>query len=202
MEKKQSTRSLIVLDGVLGLGPGTTAVGAIRVSGKFHNIGFLETEDILETTTDGLQDILALGRGTSGLVSRNTLANSPCPQTNTVEALADVHNNTHDLVVIIILESLANRSQLSVQPQVVDRYGALVLERVRPLATVLVLGIFPLWPDALLEKVVVCLEAQFGGRCDVVLIRELGQRWSNREAIRQIMTGRDIRRFPRTPRRS
>lgn len=170
-KKKQSTRSLI-LDGVLGLGPGATAVGAIRVSGEFHNVGFLETEDILEPIADGLQDLLALGGVTGDLVSRNALANSPCPQTDTVEALTDVHNNTHDLIVIIVLESLTNRSQLSVQPQVVDRDGALVLERVRPLATVLVLRVFPLWPDALLEKVVVCLETQFGGRCDVVLIRE------------------------------
>ena len=203
LEKQQSTGNLnVILDGVLRLGPGATAVGAIRVPGEFHNVGFLETEDILESTTDGLQDILALGGVTGGLVSRDALANSPCPQTDTVESLTDVHDNTHDLVVIIILEGLANRSQLSVQPQIVDRYGALVLKRVRPLATVLVVGVFPLWPDALLEKVVVCLEAQFGGRCDVVLIRNLGQWWLNREAIRQINDRRDIRRFPRTPRRS
>lgn len=161
-------------------------MGAIRVSGEFHNVGFLETENILEPIADGLQDLLALGGVTGDLVSRSTLANSPCPQTDTVEALTDVHNNTHDLVVIIVLEGLTNRSQLSVQPQVIDRDGALVLERVRPLATVLVMGVFPLWPDALLEKVVVCLETQFGGRCDVVLIRELGQRSFNGEAIRQI----------------
>lgn len=177
-------------------------MGAICVSREFHNVGFLETEDILEPTADGLQDLLALGGVTGDLVSWNTLANSSCPQTDTVEAFTDVHNNTHDLIVIIVFKGLTNRSQLSVQPQVVDRDGALVLERVRPLATVFVLGVFPLRADALLEKVVVCLETQFGGRCDVVLIRELGQRSFNGEATGQINGRRIIHRFPRTPRRS
>lgn len=56
------------------------------------------------------------------------------------------------------------------QPEFVDRNGALVLELVRPLSTVLVLGVLPLGPYALLEEVVVGLEAKFGGRRDVVLI--------------------------------
>lgn len=34
----------------------------------------------------------------------------------------------------------------------------------------LVLWVLPLWPDSFLKEVVVCLEAQFGGRCDVVLV--------------------------------
>lgn len=36
----------------------------------------------------------------------------------------------------------------------------------------LVIKIFPLGPDTLLKKVIVCLEAKFGSRCDVVLIRK------------------------------
>lgn len=55
------------------------------------------------------------------------------------------------------------------QPQFVDGDRSLILELVRPLATVLVLGVFPLGPYALLEKMVVGLETEFGGRSDVVL---------------------------------
>jgi hypothetical protein len=56
-----------------------------------------------------------------------------------------------------------------VQPQVIDGDRALVLELVRPLAAVLVLRVLPLRSYALLEEVVVGLEAQFGGRRDIVL---------------------------------
>ena len=140
---------------------------AIRVSRELHNISFLQAEDFLESTTDVLQDLEGLFGGTA----LATLANRPRPQTNTVESLAHVDNHTHHLIIAVVLESLANSGQLSVQPKVVDRDGTLVFERVRPLATVLVLGVFPLWADALLEEVVVCLKAQLGGRCDVVLFK-------------------------------
>ena len=146
-------------------------MGAIRVSGELNNIRFLETQHLLEPTTDGLQNLFTLSWRTGVLVSGVALAHSPRPETNTIESLTDVHNNTHHFVVVVVLEGLANRSQLSVQPEIINGYGALVLERVRPLATVLVLKVFPLWPDAFLEKVIICLQAQLGGGCDVVLIQ-------------------------------
>lgn len=118
------------LDSVLGLGSRAAAVCAVRVTRELNGISLLETKDFLETPADVLEDLLALCGCATVLVSGDTLANSPSPQTNTVEALAYVHNNTHNLVVTIVLESLANSGQLCVQPQVVDGHGALVLERV------------------------------------------------------------------------
>jgi hypothetical protein len=46
------------------------------------------------------------------------------------------------------------------QPDIIDWDAALVLELVRPLATVLVLDILPLWPYAFLEKMIVRLESK------------------------------------------
>lgn len=42
-----------------------------------------------------------------------------------------------------------------------------------PLATVLVLGVFPLWADALLKEMVIRFKSQFGCRSNVVLDYEL-----------------------------
>jgi hypothetical protein len=56
-----------------------------------------------------------------------------------------------------------------VQPECVDVDGLLVLELERPLASVLVLCVFPLGPYALLEEMVVGLERKIRGRSDVVL---------------------------------
>lgn len=116
------------LNGVLGLGTGTATVCAVGVTGEFDHVGFLQTEDILEPPTDRLQDILALRRRASGLITGNALAHGASPQTNTVKALAHIHNNSHDLVVAIALEGLADGCQLGVQPQVVDGNRSLVLK--------------------------------------------------------------------------
>jgi hypothetical protein len=56
-----------------------------------------------------------------------------------------------------------------VEPESVDVDGLLVLELERPLAAVLVLRVFPLGPNVLLEEVVVRLEGEFRGGGDVVL---------------------------------
>lgn len=116
-------------DGVLGLGPRAAAVGAVRVSRELDDVAFLETENLLEASADRLQDLLALGGRTgAGLVARKALADGSRPQTNTVETLTHVHHNAHNLAVAVVLQGLANRGQLSVEPQLVDRDGALVLE--------------------------------------------------------------------------
>lgn len=84
------------------------------------------------------------------------------------------------------------------QPQFVDRDRALVLELVRPFAAVLVLRVLPLRSYALLEEVVIGLEAQFGGRCDVVL----DVKCVSRDEVRLVEGWNAIRRCPRTLRRS
>jgi hypothetical protein len=67
-----------------------------------------------------------------------------------------------------------------VQPQLVDRDGLLLLERVRPLSTVLVLPVLPLGSYALLEEVIVGLEGQFRDRGNVVLEFSLAPRSTKR----------------------
>jgi len=56
-----------------------------------------------------------------------------------------------------------------VQPQVVNVGGLLVLELVCPFAAVLVLGVFPLGTDTLLEEVVIGFDGESGRGCNVVL---------------------------------
>lgn len=58
------------------------------------------------------------------------------------------------------------------EPEVVDGYGSLVLELIGPLATVLVLRVFPFRSYALFEEVVIGLETEFRGRSNVVLDRK------------------------------
>lgn len=86
-------------------------------------------------------------------VGGSRLASAASPQTDTVEGLADVDNDTHDFVVGVVLELLTNGSKEDVQPDVI--VGLALLESVCPAATVLVLGVFPLGADAALEEVVV-----------------------------------------------
>ena len=100
--------SFFFLNSQFGLGPRTAAVSAICVARKFNNVGFLEAKDVLESMTDGLQDLERLVCR-AGLVA---LAHRSCPQTNTVESLTHVHDNTHNFVITIVLKSLANSGQL------------------------------------------------------------------------------------------
>lgn len=167
MQTNASTTA--ILDGVLGLGAGAATVRTVSVARELHHVGLLEAQDVLEPSPDRLQDILALCGCAGVLVTGDALAHSARPQANTVESLAHVHDHTHHLVIGVSLEGLADRGELRVQPQVIDGDGAFVLELVRPLATVLVLRVLPFRSYALLEEVVVGLEAKFGGRGDVVL---------------------------------
>lgn len=105
-------------------------MGAIGVTGELDDIRLLKTEDVLEPPTDRLQYLLALCGRASSLVTGDAFAHGASPQTDTVEALAHVHDHTHNLVVAVALEGLADGGQLCVQPQVVDGDGPLVLELV------------------------------------------------------------------------
>lgn len=147
---------------------------AVRVARELHHVSLVQSENILESPADRLQDLLALRRCAGVLIAGNALAHGACPQAHAVEALAHVHHHAHDFVVVVSLECLADGGELCVQPEVVDRDGALVLKLVGPLAAVLVLRVLPLRSYALLEEVVVGFEAQFGGRRDVVLYGRRG----------------------------
>ncbi len=96
-------------------------------------------------------------------------SDSASPDTNTVESLTDVDDNAHNLSVVLVLEGLTDGSKHDVQPDIVDWDAALVLELIRPLSTVLVLWVLPLWLCALLEEMVVGLKCELGDGGDVVL---------------------------------
>jgi hypothetical protein len=56
-----------------------------------------------------------------------------------------------------------------VEPELVDRDAALVLELVRPLSAVLVLDVLPFWSDAFLKEMVVGFEGEFRYGSNVIL---------------------------------
>jgi hypothetical protein len=135
------------------------------VTRKLEELRRLELENLLEATSNRKEDLTALFRratlSTSNIsipTAGNALADCPSPNTNSEEGLADVDDNTHNLTILLVLQSLADSGKHSVEPKLIDVDAALVLEAVGPLATVLVLGILPLGAYALLEEVVVGLE--------------------------------------------
>jgi hypothetical protein len=145
-------------------------MSGIRVTRELYRVILLELEGLLEPLANLEESLLALLRGPGlALLAGDGAANCPCPETDTVEASPNVDHHTHDLVVVLILEVLANGCEHDVQPERVDVDGLLVLELERPLAAVLVLRIFPLGPYTLLEEVVVGLERKIRGGGDVVL---------------------------------
>jgi hypothetical protein len=149
----------------LGLGSAGAGVGRVLVTRELDLLGAGQSEDLLEPLADLFQPLLALlGVSTfDGGLALGLLASSAGPETDTPEGLADVDNHAHDLVVLLVLESLTDGGEHDVEP------GLAVLEGVGPTATVLVLGVLPLGADATLEKVVVRLLGELGGRGDVVL---------------------------------
>lgn len=138
---------------------------------KLNDIRLLQTQDLLETTSDILQHLFSFRSGASlgALVAGQTLTDGTSPETNTIKSLANINHDTHDLVVVVVFERFANRGELGVEPEFVDGDGALVLEGVGPFAAVFVLLVFPFGADAFFEEVVVGFEAEFGGGSDVVL---------------------------------
>ena len=136
---------------------------------EFNDISIPEPQHLLEAPPNSHEDLLALLRRTTIAILASSLARGSRPHTNSVEALAHIDHHAHDLVIPLVLKSFTDGSELRVQPDLVDVDALLVAEGVGPFAAVLVLGIFPLGAHALLEEVVVGLEAKFGGGGDVVL---------------------------------
>jgi hypothetical protein len=129
-------------------------VRGVGVTRELDGLVLLELESLLESLANLLEAFLALlccpGAGCA--------ANGSSPQTDTVESSPHVDNYTHDLIVVLILEVLADSSEHNVEPKCVDVDGLLILELERPLAAVLVLGVFPLGTNAPLEEMVVRLQ--------------------------------------------
>ena len=145
-------------------------MGRIGVARELDGLVLLELESLLESLADLLECLLALFLcPTLAALARNGTANRACPQTNTVESSPNIDNNTHDLVVVLVLKVLADGSKHDVEPERDDVDGLLVLELEGPLASVLVLRVFPFGSYALLEEMVVGLECEVGCGSDVVL---------------------------------
>jgi hypothetical protein len=119
-------------------------------------LGRWQTHGSLETLTNASEH-LSTWFTTSSLLARATIGASP--ETDTIETLADVDHNTHDLVIIVVLQCLSNCSKHDVKPEIVNGYTFAVLGGVRPLAPVLVLRVLPFWSNSLLEEMIV----RFGG---------------------------------------
>lgn len=153
----------------LGLRPAAAGRRRVRVSGEFDLLLLRQTQHLLEPLADTLQPLPALlgGVGAAGL-ALGRIARRARPQPDTPEALADVDDHAHDLVLILLLELLADAGQHHVEPGLVVGFAA-ALESVGPAATELVLLVLPLGAHALLEEVVVGLLGEFGGGGDVVL---------------------------------
>jgi hypothetical protein len=158
------------LDGELGLCTGAASMSSVRVARELDGLVLLELKSLLEPLANLEKNLFALLGGTAlALVARDGASNCPRPETDTVEASPNVDDYAHDLVVVLIFEVLADGCEHDVKPERVDVDGLLVLELECPLATVLVLCIFPLGPYALLEEMVVRLERKVRGWRDVVL---------------------------------
>jgi hypothetical protein len=169
-------RREVYLDCVLGLRACAATVCTVRVARELDRLSSRQLQDFLELLANVHQDLLALLRrapfATRNITvssTRDALADRAGPDANTVEALADVDNDAHELSVVLVLERLADRREHDVQPELVDRDAALVFKLVGPFATMLVLDVFPFWSDAFLEEVVVGFEGELGDGSDVVL---------------------------------
>jgi hypothetical protein len=146
------------------------------MTGELDDFASFEIEGILESLAHPHEDIAASFSGatfTAGCVAvaaaGEWLANALSPEADTVEALAHVDHDAHHLAIILVLECLADGSKHDVQPEVVDVDGLLVLELKCPFSTVLVLEVLPFGPNTGLEEMIVGLDGEFGGRCNVVL---------------------------------
>lgn len=149
---------------------------SIRVARELEQLRGGQLEDLLGAAADSQQDLAALLRRASLSASNvgvtasgDALADGAGPDADSVEGLAYVDDDAHDLAVLLLLEGLADGCQHHVQPQLVDVDVALFLEGVRPFAAVLVLEILPLGAYTGLEEVVVGFEGQIGDGRDVVL---------------------------------
>jgi len=149
---------------------------ALSMPRKLHHLALLQPQHILKLPPQTQQHLLALlcspplPPGHIPIPAAwHALPHRLGPQPDSIEAFADIDNDTHDFAVVVIFERLADGAEHDIKPEFVDGGGALVFELVGPFAAVLVLGVFPFGADAFLEKVVVGFEGEFGGGGDVVL---------------------------------
>jgi hypothetical protein len=123
------------LDRELGLGSCASAVSAVRVAGELDGFCSRQLQDLLELAADVQEDLSsllhrsALSSGNIAIATvGDALADRASPDTDTVEALAGVDHDAHDLAVALLLKRLADGGEHDVKPELVDGDGALLLE--------------------------------------------------------------------------
>lgn len=134
---------------------------------KLQHLIWRQLQHILKPLPNPLQPLAGLLLISLSILALGCLSRRPRPQPHTPEGLADVDDYTHDFVVGLVFEHLADGGQHDVEPGFV--VGFAVLEGVGPAAAVFVLWVFPFGADALFEEVVVGFLGEFGGGGDVVL---------------------------------
>ena len=142
-----------VLNNMLGLGPARSRLGALGMAGKFNRFPITKPQDPLEVPAD-LHQRRVLWRASP------TTTGTPSPETDSIEALADVDNDTHDLLILIGLQGLADGSKHDVKPEIIDRNTTLILELICPFTAMLVPGVFPFRANTGLKEVVVRFQTE------------------------------------------
>jgi hypothetical protein len=129
---------------------------------ELHRLLSWKLKHLLEFLANIHEDILALLRGstlaTSDIfitTSWDTLSNGSGPDTDTVEALSNVDDYTHQFSILLFLEGFSDRCEHDVKPELIDCNGIFVFELVGPFSSVFVLNILPFGADAFLEEVVI-----------------------------------------------
>lgn len=147
----------------------------VRVARELDIIGTRQLQDLLEFSANIQQDVSTLihrsafaACDVAVATARDALADSAGPDTDTIEALSHVDDNTHDLAVAFLLKGLADSGKHDMQPELVNR-NAFILEGEGPFPSMFILLVLPLGSHTFLEEVVVRFLGEFGDRCDVVL---------------------------------
>lgn len=158
-----------VLDSELRLRSAAAGVSRISMPTELNHFAAWQREHLLELLPDSLQPLarLFLVCTRVRVLAFWLLAGRPCPQSDTPEGLANVDDDAHDLVIVLVLQHLADGCENDVEPGVIVRLAT--LESVGPAAAVLVLQILPFRANAFFEEMVVGLLGEFGGGGDVVL---------------------------------
>lgn len=183
---RPTSKEFSTLTSVLRLRPRTPSMLRIRMPAELQLLLRRQLDHLLEILSNLHQHLLRLALAPLALPDRSS------PQPDPIESLAHVDHHAHDLVVAVLLEGLPNRSELRVQPELVNVHGGLVAPAVGPFATMLILRVLPFGADALFEEVVIGLLGEVGAGRDVVL---------EGVSVADGCCDSGSHRFPRTPRR-
>ena len=142
----------------LGLGTSATSMSRVGMTRELYNLVLLQLKSCFEALANLVERLLALfERPALASLSWKCFTDRPGPETDTVEATANIDDNAHDFIVVFVLQVLPDSSKHDMKPERVDVDRLLVFELEGPFATVLVLAVLPFGAHTFLEKMVVGL---------------------------------------------